>query len=121
MLKAQSFICADSTLAAIRKLKNEDGTYLWQPALTAGEPDRLLGFPVHTSQFVPAIAAGQPVLALASLKFYNVADRGGRTFSTLRELYAMNDQTCFLATQRVDGKLTLSEAVQILKMADANG
>ena len=52
-----SFITADSTLAAIRKLKDGTGQYLWQPALTAGEPDRLLGYPVFTSAYVPTIAA----------------------------------------------------------------
>ena len=111
-----AFICADSTLAAIRKLKTENG-YLWQPALTAGEPDRLLGFPVFTSQFVPAIASGQPVMAFGDYSYYNIADRGARSFKTLNELYAMNGQVCFLATQRVDGKLVLPEAVQILRMA----
>ena len=64
------FVTSDSTLAAIRKLKNDNG-YLWQPALSAGEPDRLLGYPVYTSQFVPAIAAGQPVMAFGDLSYYN--------------------------------------------------
>ena len=56
------FLTSDSTLAAIRKLKDTTGQYLWQPALTAGEPDRLLGYPVYTSAYVPTIAAGQPVI-----------------------------------------------------------
>ena len=117
-----AFLCADSTLAAIRKLKTDNG-YLWQPALTAGEPDRLLGYPVYTSQFVPAIAAGQPVLAYGDYSFVNIADRGARSFATLTELYAMNGQVGFKATERVDSRLVLPEAVQILKMAGtaANG
>ena len=59
-----AFITADSTLAQIRKLKDGNGLYIWQPALTAGEPDRLMGFPEYSSAFMPTIAAGQPVLVV---------------------------------------------------------
>ena len=111
-----SFITADSTLAAIRKLKDGTGQYLWQPALTAGEPDRLLGYPVFTSAYVPTIAAGQPVVAFGDMSYYNIGDRGTRTFAALHELYAGVGQVAFVAKERVDGKLVLPEAVQILKM-----
>lgn len=110
------FITADSTLAAIRKLKDGSGVYLWQPALTAGEPDRLLGYPVYTSQFVPAIASGQPVLAFGDFSYYNIGDRGTRSFAALHELYAGVGQVAFVAKERVDGKLILPEAVQVLRM-----
>ena len=109
------FVTSDSTLAAIRKLKNDNG-YLWQPALSAGEPDRLLGYPVYTSQFVPAIAAGQPVMAFGDLSYYNIGDRGARSFAALHELYAGVGQVAFVAKESVDGRLVLPEAVQILKM-----
>lgn len=117
-----AFLMADSTLAAVRKLKGEDGQYLWQPALTAGEPDRLLGYPVYTSAYVPAIAAGQPVIAFGDFSYYNIGDRGTRSFAALHELYAGVGQVAFVAKERVDGKLVLPEAVQILKMNEsANG
>ena len=111
-----SFITADSTLAAIRKLKDGTGQYLWQPALTAGEPDRLLGYPVFTSAYVPTIAVGQPVVAFGDMSYYIIGDRGTRTFAALHELYAGVGQVAFVAKERVDGKLVLPEAVQILKM-----
>ena len=111
-----AFLTADSTLAAIRKLKDSTGTYLWQPALTAGEPDRLLGYPVYTSQFVPAVAAGQSVMAFGDFSYYNIGDRGTRSFAALHELYAGVGQVAFVAKERVDGKLILPEAVQVLKM-----
>ena len=118
-----AFITADSTLAQIRKLKDGNGMYIWQPALTAGEPDRLLGYPVYSSAFMPTIAAGQPVLAFGDFSFYNIADRGARSFAALHELYAGVGQVAFVAKERVDGKLILPEAVQVLKMAGtvANG
>ena len=110
------FLTADSTLAAIRKMKDSTGQYLWQPALTAGEPDRLLGYPVYTSAFVPAVASGQPVLAFGDMSYYNIGDRGVRSFAALHELYAGVGQVAFVCKERVDGKLVLPEAVQIMKM-----
>ena len=110
------FVTADSTLAFIRKLKDGTGQYLWQPALTAGEPDRLLGFPVFTSQFMPTMEAGQPVMAFGDLSYFNIADRGTRSVRALHELYAGVGQVAFVAKERLDAKLILPEAVQILKM-----
>jgi len=111
-----AFLTADSTLAAIRKLKDDNGQYLWQPALTAGEPDRLLGYPVYTSAYVPAVAAGKPVMAFGDMSYYNIGDRGVRSFAALHELYAGVGQVAFVCKERVDGKLVLPEAVQIMKM-----
>ena len=118
-----AFITSDSTLAAIRKLKDGTGQYIWQPALTAGEPDRLLGYPVYTSAYVPTIAAGQPVMAFGDFSYYNIGDRGTRSLAALHELYAGVGQVAFVAKERVDGKLVLPEAVQVLKMKGtaANG
>ena len=61
--KNAKFITNDQTLAAIRKLKDQTGQYLWQPSLQAGEPDRILGYPVYTSPFFPVITAGVPAIA----------------------------------------------------------
>ncbi len=111
--KNAAFLLNDSTIAAIRKLKAEgDKEYIWQPSYQAGEPDRLLGYPVYTSQFAPSDA-----IAFGDFSYYNIGDRGQRTFSDLRELFAGNDMVGFLAKERVDGKLVLPEAVQILKLA----
>ena len=111
-----AFIMADSTLAKVRKLKDGCGTYLWQASLTENEPDRLLGFPVYTSAYMPAIAAGNSVIAFGDFSYYNIGDRGTRSFAALHELYAGVGQVAFVAKERVDGKLILPEAVQILKM-----
>lgn len=111
-----AFITADSTLAFIRKLKDGSGQYLWQPAMTAGEPDRLMGYPVYTSAYVPAIAAGQPVMAFGDFSYYNIGDRGVRSFAALHELYAGVGQVAFVAKERVDGRLVLPEAVQVLRV-----
>ena len=110
------FVTNDSTVKAIRKLKDGTGQYLWQPSITAGDPDTLLNRPVKTSAYVPAIAAGAKILAFGDFGYYWIADRQGRAFQRLNELYAVTGQIGFKATQRVDGKLVLAEAVKVLQM-----
>ena len=115
--KKAKFIMNDQTIAVLRKLKDENGQYLWQPSLQAGEPDRLFGYEVMTSAYVPMIAAGKPVIAFGDFSYYNIGDRGVRSFAELKELFAGNGMVGFVAKERVDGKLVLAEAVQVLKMA----
>lgn len=110
------FITNDATIKAIRKLKDGNGQYLWQPSVQAGQPDTILNRPLKTSGYVPAIAAGAKVLAFGDFSYYWIADRQGRSFQRLNELYAANGQVGFRATQRVDGKLILPEAVKVLQM-----
>ena len=109
------WILNDATVKVIRKLKDKNDNYLWQPSLTAGTPDTLLGRPVFTSSYVPTIAAGAKTIAFGDFSYYWIADRQGRNFKKLSELYAATDQTGFVATQRVDGKLVLPEAIKVLQ------
>lgn len=111
------FITNDSTVKAVRKLKDTTGQYLWQPSVREGAPDTLLGKPVYTSSFMPAIAASAKTMAFGDFSYYWIADRQGRIFKRLNELYATTGQIGFIATQRVDGKLTLAESVQVLQQA----
>ena len=110
------FITNDATIKAIRKLKDGGGQYLWQPSLRLGEPDTLLNRPIKTSVYVPEIAAGAKVMAFGDFSYYWIADRQGRSFQRLNELFAVTGQVGFKATQRVDGKLILAEAVKVLQM-----
>ena len=108
------WVMGRATRKAIRKLKDSNGQYLWQPSLTAGTPDTILGRPVRTSAYMPAIAASAKTIAFGDFSYYWIADRQGRSFKRLNELYAANGQVGFLASQRVDGKLILSEAIKVL-------
>lgn len=110
------FLMNDATISAIRKLKDNNGAYLWQPSLQAGQPDRLLGYELHTSPYVPTMAAGALTVAFGDFKNYWIADRAGRTVQRLNELYSTNGQVGFVATERVDGKVILPEGIQLLKM-----
>ncbi|MEG3074341.1 MAG: phage major capsid protein, partial [Ruthenibacterium sp.] len=110
-----AFLTHDTTVAALRKLKDSNGQYLWQPSLVAGQPDRLFGYPIHTSPYAPTIAAGALSLAFGDFSNYWIADRQGRTIQRLNEIYAGNGQVGFLVTERVDGKVILAEGIQLLK------
>ena len=117
--KSSVFLMNDSTVKAVRKLKDANGQYLWQPSLSAGTPDTLMGRPVYTSAYMPALAAGAKGVLFGDLSYYWVSDRQGRSFKRLGELYAPTGQVGFLATQRVDGRLILPEAVKILQQKAA--
>ena len=110
------FLMNDATVSAIRKLKDLNGAYMWQPSVQAGEPDRLLGYEIYTSPYVPTIAAGALAVAFGDFQNYWIADRAGRTVQRLNELYATNGQVGYVATERVDGKVILAEGIQLLKM-----
>jgi len=109
--KNASFIMNDATIAAVRQLKDNNGAYIWQPSYQAGEPDRILGYKVYTSAYAPADG-----IAFGDYKYYNIGDRGTRSFAELRELFAGNGMIGYVAKERVDGKLVLPEAVQVLKI-----
>lgn len=111
--KRASFILNDKTLSSIRTLKDNNGAYIWQPSYQAGEPDRLLGYALHTSAYAPTDA-----ISFGDYSYYNIGDRGTRSFAELKELFAGNGMIGFVAKERVDGKLVLPEAVQILKFTD---
>jgi HK97 family phage major capsid protein len=111
------FMMHDAAVKAIRKLKGADGQYLWQPSVQDGQPDRILSRPLYTSQYMPTLAASAKTVLFGDFSYYWIADRAGRTFRRLDELYAATDQVGFKVTQRVDGKLILPEAVKALAQA----
>lgn len=117
--KNAAFILNDATLAILRKLKDNNGAYIWQQSYQKGEPDRLLGYPVFTSAYAPEVAKGKPAIAFGDFSYYNIGDRGTRSFQELKELFAGNGMVGFVAKERVDGKLVLPEAVQLLKIGGA--
>ncbi len=118
--KKSMWVLNDSTIKAIRKLKDNNGQYLWQPSLTAGTPDMILGRPIKTSAYMPAMAAGAKTIAFGDFSYYWIADRQGRSFKRLNELFAASGQVGFLASQRVDGKMILAEAVKVLEQKGAS-
>ena len=113
------FLTNDKCVAALRKLKDENGQFLWQPSLQAGEPDTCLGYKIYTSPFFPEPGPNKAVLAFGDFSYYNIGDRGPRSFAELKELFAGNGMVGFVAKERVDGKLVLPEAIKLLKTGAA--
>jgi HK97 family phage major capsid protein len=113
--KKATFLVNDATVKAIRKLKDGQGQYLWQPSVQSGTPDTIINRPVLISQYMPTIASAAKTVLFGDFKYYWIADRQGRTFKRLNELYAANGQVGFLASQRLDGKLILGEAIKVLQ------
>ena len=105
----------DSTVQFIRKLKDNNGQYLWQPALRDGDVPTILGRPYFTSAYMPEAAAGAKTVIFGDLNYYWIGDRQGITFKRLNELFAGNGQVGFLASKRLDGKTVLPEAIKVLQ------
>ena len=113
--KKAIWVLNDSTIKLIRKLKDQNGQYLWQPALRDGEFDTILGKRIYTSPFAPVATAGARTIAFGDFSYYWIGDRQGISFKRLNEKYAETGQVGFLATKRVDGKLILPEAIKVLQ------
>ena len=117
--KKAVWVLNDSTVKALRKLKDNTGNYIWNPSVQADVPDTILNRPYKTSSYVPEIKAGNKCMAFGDFSYYWVADRQGRSFKRLNELFAMTGQVGFLASQRLDGKLILPEAIKTLTIKKA--
>jgi HK97 family phage major capsid protein len=107
-----------STLAAIRKLKDGNGQYLWQPGLAAGQPETILGRPAVEAVDMPDIAADAYAVAFGDFASgYRIYDRA--TMSLLRDPYsqATSGLTRFHARRRVGGSVVRAEAIRKLKIA----
>ena len=122
-----SFLCNETLLLQLMLLKDKNDNYIWKPGLEVGKPDTILGRPIYTSGYMPALTgtagtdAGKKVLLFGDFSYYWIADRQSRTLKRLNELYAVTDQVGFIGTQRVDGKLILPEAMQVMAMGSGNG
>ena len=113
-----AFLCNETLLLQLMLIKDKNDNYIWKPGLEVGKPDTILGRPIYTSGYMPAITGNatqdknKKVLLFGDFSYYWIADRQSRTLKRLNELYAVTDQVGFIGTQRVDGKLILPEAMR---------
>jgi HK97 family phage major capsid protein len=104
------------TQAALRKLKDSDGNYLWQPAATPGGQASLMGFPLVEAEDMPDIAANATAIAFGDFRRgYLVVDRTG--VNVLRDPYSAKPYVLFYTTKRVGGGVQDYEAIKLLKFA----
>lgn len=103
----------------IRKLKDGEGRYLWEPSLIAGSPDTILNRPVRQSEFAPStFTSGQYAAVVGYFKNYLIAnDVGTLSLQKLVELFATTNQDGFIGRMETDGMPVLAEAWARLKFA----
>jgi HK97 family phage major capsid protein len=112
-----SFVMNSATLAEVRKLKTNDGAFLWQPGLVEGQPDRLLGYPVIEAEDMPDIAAGEVPIAFGNFRHgYLIAERSATQI--LRDPFTNKPFVHFYANKRVGGQVLDSNAIKLLRIEE---
>lgn len=114
-----SFLANDDAAKTLRKLKDGNGQYLWQPSTQAGQPDMMLGYNINYSPDMPDISDNNKAILFGDFAYYVIYDRQGLFMQRLEEKYAENGQIGFRAFMRTDGLLTLPEAVKYLDVGTA--
>lgn len=110
------FVMNSATAARIRKFKTADGAFLWQPSLSTGQPDTLLGYPVVEAEDMPDVAADSLSIAFGNFKAgYLIAERAETQI--LRDPFTNKPFVHFYATKRIGGQVMNSEAVKLLKFS----
>ncbi len=111
-----TFVMNSKTAGTIRKMKDADGRFLWSDGLAAGEPARLMGYPVLIAEDMPDIATGANAIAFGDFHAgYTVAERPD--LRVLRDPYSAKPHVLFYATKRVGGDVSDFKAIKLLKFA----
>jgi len=111
-----SFIMNRRTVGKVRKFKDADGNYIWQPAAGAGQPSSLLGYPLTEVEDMPDIASGATPIAFGDFaRGYLIVDRQG--VRVLRDPYSAKPYVLFYTTKRVGGGVQDFDAIKLLKMS----
>jgi len=106
-----------STEKVIRKVKDTQGQYLWQPSLQIGVPNTFDGYPIIINEQMPSIGTGNKFMGFGDMKYFQIADRGGMEMKVLPELYAVNGQIGWRVSKRYDSKLLQSETYKYMANA----
>ena len=110
------FVMNRSVVATVRKFKDADGNYIWQPSLEAGAPSTLMGYPVTEIEDMPAIGAGAFAIAFGDFAAgYLIVDRQG--LRVLRDPYSAKPYVLFYTTKRVGGGVQDHDAIKLLKFS----
>ena len=110
------FVMNSKTAGAVRKMKDSDGRFLWAESLAAGQPSRLMGYPVLIAEDMPDISAGADAIAFGDFgQGYTVAERP--EIRVLRDPYSAKPHVLFYASKRVGGDVTDFAAIKLLKFA----
>ena len=110
------FVMNRQTVSTVRKFKDADGNYIWQPSLEAGSPSTLMGYPVTEVEDMPGIGSGAHAIAFGDFRRgYLVVDRQG--VRILRDPYSAKPYVLFYTTKRVGGGVQNFDAIKLLKFS----
>jgi HK97 family phage major capsid protein len=110
------FVMNSATQAKVRKFKDGNDNFIWQPGLQAGQPDRLLGYPITEAEDMPDVGAGEFPIAFGNFnRGYQIVDRIGTR--VLRDPYTAKPFVLFYTTKRVGGGVKNFEAIKLLKIS----
>lgn len=113
-----TFVLNSKTAGAVRKLKDGDGRFLWSDGLAAGEPARLMGYPVLIAEDMPDVASDSFSIAFGDFAAgYTVAERPD--LRVLRDPFSAKPNVLFYATKRVGGDVTDFAAIKLVKFGTA--
>lgn len=108
------FVMNRRTVSAVRKFKDSNGDYIWQPSLNAGGEATLLGYPVTEAEDMPDIGSDAFAIAFGDFeKGYLIVDRQG--IQVLRDPYSAKPYVLFYTTKRVGGGVQNFDAIKLLK------
>lgn len=114
--KNAHFVMNSATLAAVRKLKDTDGNFLWRAGLEGGQPDRLLGYPIVEAEDMPDMADGAYAIAFGNFeRAYTLVER--HSVRVLRDPYSNKPYVNFYATKRVGGALVNADALKLVEFS----
>src|SRR5690606_14408734 len=111
-----AWLMSDVTMGTVRKFKDAQGAFIWNPPTAAGEVATILGKPVHTDDNIDAVGAGKFPIAFGNFqRGYLVVDRFG--VRVLRDPFTSKGYVLFYTTKRVGGGVVNFEAIKLLKIA----
>ncbi len=112
------FVMNSKTAGAVRKMKDTDGRFLWSDGLAAGEPARLMGYPVLVAEDMPDIDTDSYAIAFGDFEAgYTIAERPD--LRVLRDPFSAKPHVLFYATKRVGGDVSDFKAIKLLKFGEA--
>lgn len=110
------FVMNRKTVSAVRKFKDADGHYVWQPAQRLGETASLMGYPVTEIETMPDVATGSLSIAFGDFqRGYLIVDRAG--VRVLRDPFTAKPYVLFYTTKRVGGGVQNFDAIKLMKFA----
>ena len=110
-----TWLMSEDVYRTLRQIRHYRGYPLWEYGLAEGEPEKLFGYPVMTSEFMDAVAPGSKSVLFGDFSYYWIGDRGKRVIKRLVEHYANRGQVAFLTYERVDAKLVLPNTIKALE------